>query len=392
MKRAVEELAIFGGTPLFDSIKPVGHLAVPPLDAYLERLRPIFHEHRLSGNGPVVAELERRLAEYHGVSHCIAVANACVGLVMVLRQLVGGKRGNAIVPAFSYSGIPHIVQWAGQMPKFCDVERRRHGLDPVAVDRAIDEDTTVILAVANVHGTCEIDALQEIASRRKVPIVFDSVSALGASFGGKMLGSFGRAEVFSLHATKMLNGFEGGYITTNDDALAQVLRDQRNSGVVNARLNEMHAALALLCVDQLDDVIGRNEARYRAYERELASVEGLELLRYVDEAREHYTYQMAFVAVTDRWPLTREDTVKVLRAERAFAMPYYSPALHHSSHCPIGVAVPELPVAEELARLFMYLPGGEHTTIDDVASCGELLRFVHEHGDEIRRRLSENAA
>lgn len=387
MKGAIEELAVFGGPALFDHIKPVGQLAAPPVEEYLVALKPLFERRRLSGNGTAVAELERRLAEYHGVRHCLAVSNACVGLVMVLRRLLGPRRGSVIVPAFSYSGIPHIVQWAAQMPKFCDVERLRHGLDPVAVDDAIDENTTAILAVANVNGTCEIEALEEVARRRRVPIVFDSVSALGATFKGRMLGGFGSAEVFSLHATKLLNGFEGGYITTDDDDLAGDLRCERDSGIINARLNEVHATLALLCLDAMDGVIARNEARYRAYERHLRDLRGVALLPYINEREERYSYQMSFVAIDERWPLSREETVRVLRAERAFAMPYYSPPLHLSSHCPPGMSVPALPVAEDLAKRFMYLPGGEHTSIDDVESVSDLLHFISDRGDEIGSRL-----
>lgn len=384
MKESVEDLAVFGGPAQFSSIKPVGQLAVPELETYLESLQPSFEHGRLS-SGVAVRQLESRLASFHNVEHCIAVANACIGLVMVLRSLAGAKSGSVVIPAFSYSGIPHVTQWASQTPRFCDVEELRHGLDPQAVFEAIDGETTAILAVCNVHGSCEIDGLCAVAGELGVPILFDSVSALGATYGGKTLGSFGRAEVFSLHATKMLNGFEGGYITTNDGDLAHELLAFRARA--RATLNEMHAVLAMASLEKLPDVMKRNETRYRAYEAGLERLTGLELLPYINERSERYTYQMALADVTERWPLTREETVRVLRAERAFAMSYYSPPLHRSSHCPPNVSVPHMPVSESLARRFMYLPVGEHTTVADAQSIVSLLGFVSEHGEEIAHRL-----
>jgi dTDP-4-amino-4,6-dideoxyglucose len=390
-KASLDDLAVFGGVPLFSEIKPVGQLASPEPDRFLEEVRAIFDRRELTGNGPVVKTLEARLAALHGTAYCITVANACLGLVMMLRLVTRGRTGNVIVPAFSYSGIPHVVQWAGHMPKFCDVEELRHGLDPRSVRAAIDEKTVAILAVCNVNSACEISSLASIAKEKQLPIIFDSVSALGATYGGRMLGSFGDAEVFSLHATKMLNGFEGGYVTTNDGKLAEELIALRDGPRVNASLNEIHAALALLSLDMLDEIVERNRKRYEAYASVCARIAGLDLVPYVHAERERYTYQMAFAHVHEPWPLTREATIRVLRAENAFAMPYYSPPLHRSSHCPPGMIVPPMPVSESLAQRFMYLPVGEHTTIADVEALGELLEWISGRGDELRVRLRDSA-
>ena len=387
MKRSIDDLAVFGGAPLFESVKPFGQLSVPDVDAYLYSMRDIFKRRELTGNGPMVRALEERLRKFHNVTDCIAVVNACVALVMLMRIFAGGRRGNVVVPAFSYRGIPHVVQWAGQVSRFCDVERIRHGLDPNAVAAAIDDETTAILAVCTVYGISDIDALSAIAIERNVPLLIDSVSAMGATYGGRILGSFGEAEVFSLHATKMLAGFEGGYITTNDESLARTLREQRDSGSVNATLNEMHAAMALLSLDGLDAAIAENMLRYRAYEHVCKSSPGLELVGYVNEASERYTYQMALLGVCEPWPLTRQEMVTLLRAERAMVMPYYDTPLHRLAPSKTGMVVGEMPVAEEFARRFMYLPGGAHTSIGDVTRIGDLFDVLRKNGAEISDRL-----
>ena len=360
---------------------------MPPVDTYLALLRRAFDARCFSGNGPLVLELERRLAEYHGVRHCVAVANAGLDLVMLMRMFAGGRAGEVVMPAFGYNGLPHFAQWAGQMPRFCDVDAQTHGLDPRAVAQALSSQTTSILAVCNFHDAGAVEELCAVARAAGVPILFDSVNALGGTHRGRMLGSFGRAEVFSLHATKLLNGFEGGYITTDDAALANELRAQRD----HARLNEVHAAMAIASLDDLDAVIQRNKARFDAYAEICTRLRGFELLRYRQEAGARHAFPLVVAAVSQEWPLTRDETVQVLRAEGAAIGAYYSPPLHRSAHAPPGLPVRTMPVSEALARRFVQLPAGELTSLDDIERIGGRLAFIQRHGAAIASRIRTGA-
>ena len=399
----VDDLAVFGGTPLFASPRPIGQLDVPPLDDFLASVRRILDDGRLSGNGRVVEALERDVAAFHDVRHCIAVANAGLALIMLAQVFAGDRHGEVIMPAFSYRGLPHFAQWAGQMPRFCDVEAGTHALDPRAVAAAIGPQTTSILGVCNFNAPGDLDGLCEVAERFGVPIVFDSVYAVGSTYRSIPLGGFGRAEVYSFHATKLLNGFEGGYVTTNDDDLAAVLRWQRdgarptarphalaaNARVLgaNARLNEIHAALARLALAEFDAIVDGNRRRLAAYREIVATIPGLELLPYPGEPEERRNYELVVADVGEPWPLTRDQTVVLLRAEGAAITAYYSPPLHRSVHAPPGIPIPDLPVSEALAERFIQLPVGALTSLEDIARLGELLAFVTGHGAEIRARL-----
>lgn len=394
-KHSVTDLALFGGPPLFSTPRPIGQLDAPPLEEYLALARRILVERRFTNDGPLVQELEVRLAAYHGVGHCIALANAGVGLMMLMQIFPAGRRGEIVMPAFSYRGLPHFAQWADQMPRFADVDPDTHTLSPATVEAVLGENTTAILGVCNFNHPGDIDGLCDLARRRGLPIFFDSVAGQGATHQGRMLGGFGRAEVFSLHATKLLNGFEGGYVTTDDGELAQVLRCQRNFGFgldggpvagLNAKLNEFHAAMALLCLDRIDETIAANRVRYQAYQRVCAGIPGLRLVDYA--AGERSNYHMVVAELTEGWPLDRDRTVALMRAEGAVVGLYYSPPLHLSSHCPKGYAVAPLPVSESLARRVLQLPAGAMTSLDDVASIGALLRFVSQEGAAIVRRLA----
>jgi dTDP-4-amino-4,6-dideoxygalactose transaminase len=403
MKKFLEDIALFGGARLFTSHKPIGQLDCPPVETYLALLRKAFDARWLSNGGALSRELEIRLAKYHNVAHCVAVANAACGLIMLMRSLGRKPGGEVVMPAFSYRGLPHFARWAGHMPRFCEVNAATHTLEPESVARAIGPDTALILAVGNFNSVGDVEGLCSVAADADVPIIFDSVYAMASTYRGTPVGRFGAAEVFSLHATKLLNGFEGGYVTTNDDRVADLMRWQRNFALpglrpeaakgslpilgINAKLNELHAGMALASLDRIEQIIAGDRARFEAYQEEFRGLRGLTLVPYPDASVEKSNYQMAVAEVGPQWPLTRDQTVQLLRAEGAQISGYYSPALHQSEHCPAGLKVEPLPVTESLATRFFQLPVGELVSIADIHSLGDLLCFVAEHGEGIRERM-----
>lgn len=403
-KTIVEDLALLGGRKLFKQARPVGQLDAPPVEEYLALLKTSFDASWLSNDGPLVNQLEEKLCVYHKVQNVVAVANAALGLTMLTNIFSDGRKGEVIMPAFSYRGLPHFVQWAGQLPHFCDVDSVTHGLDPKAVEKSINKQTTSILAVCNFNSPGHLEELCEISDKHEIPLFLDSVYGLGCTNRGELLGGFAKAEVYSAHATKLLNGFEGGYITTNNDELADVLRWQRNftlpglrpEGIsdygqvlgVNAKLNELHAAMALLSLERLDDVIARNQQRYEAYRDILNAIPGLSILPCLDSETEKHNYQLVVAEVAEGWPFTRDETVKLLRSEGMAIGPYYSPSLHQSEHAPAGMPVPYLPVSEELSRRFFQLPVGELVSIDDIHRIGRFLVFINHNRERIMGRLN----
>ena len=148
----------------------------------------------------------------------IAVCNATVGLEIAIRALP--MTGEVIVPAITFIATAHALQWQQITPVFCDIDPATHMLDPAEVETLITARTSGILGVHVWGRPCDVDALQDIADRHGLHLMFDAAHAFGCSHRGRMIGGFGRAEVFSFHATKFFNSFEGGAIATNDDELA----------------------------------------------------------------------------------------------------------------------------------------------------------------------------
>lgn len=395
-KQRIEDVAALGGAPLFSVIRPIGQLALPDQEKFFELAREIFARRRLTNNGPVVQELERELAKLHDVSECIAYANATIALIALIKIIGGSERGEVLLPAFTYAGLPHIVQWAGHIPRFCDIEEDTHALSPALVAAAIGSATRVILGVHQVNSPCYIDELTALGKKHNIPLIFDSVHGVGCTHRGKAIGGFGLAEVFSLHATKMLNGFEGGYITTNDARLAEALRRMRNFGIVhegriaelglNGKLNEIHSAAALASIDGLDAVIERNLERYKAYRTAFASFTGLKILPYPENG-EKWNYEFALLDVDERWPLSRNATVSLLRAENILVRAYYSPPLHQS---PNRLSAPpvSLPTTEKLSGRFIQMAVGDKLSVADIQAIANFMRFLWDNASAIKARLA----
>lgn len=390
-KRQVTDLALFGGRPLFDRIRPIGQLANPDPQRFFNLMKGAFERRRLSNNGPLVQELEARLAEFHAVAHCIAYANAGLALIVLIESIACGRKGSVIIPTFTYSGLPHIVRWAGQTPVFCDIDPDTHTLTAASVGAALREDTLMVLGVHQANSPCPIDPLQSLCTSRDLPLLFDSVHGLGATYRGKPIGGFGLAEVFSLHATKLLNGFEGGYVTTDNDELAALLRRKRNFGYtgecsidtlgLNAKLNEIHSASALAALDALPAIIDRNHARLDAYRRAFEGIPGLSWVAYPDQNTTNAEFPLLRIAAD--WLVPRDALVAILRAEGALARPYYAPPLHlqHDQRHP------PLPVAETLSRCIIQMPAGERVDARDIERLAALFRFIASNAEAVRTAL-----
>src|SRR5207237_5707535 len=154
----------------------------------------------LTNSGHYVQECEKRLGEFLGMKHVIAMCNATVAIEIATRAL--GMKDEVVVPSFTFIATAHALQWQEITPVFCDIDPRTHTLDPKQVERMITPRTTGIIAVHLWGRACDVDALEEIARSRGLTLMFDAAHAFGCTYRGRKIGSFGRAEVFSFHATK----------------------------------------------------------------------------------------------------------------------------------------------------------------------------------------------
>ena len=212
------DFAVFSGKPAFARPLHVGRPNLGEREDLLRRLNDILDRRWLTNAGRYVREFETAVAEMVGVRHCIAMCNATVGLEILIRA--AGLSGEVIVPSFTFVATAHALQWQEITPVFADIDPRTHTLDPARVEEMITPRTTGIIGVHVWGRPCDIEGLQEVAERHHLKLLFDAAHAFGCGHRGKVIGSFGAAEVFSFHGTKFVNSGEGGAVVTDDDELA----------------------------------------------------------------------------------------------------------------------------------------------------------------------------
>ena len=268
---------------LFEPPLHVGQLNRPPFPEFRSMVEDVFARGVFTDRGPLEQTLDRALAEYFEVHNAISVVNGTAALMLLLRAL--DVQGEVITTAFTFPATLQALTWAGLVPVFCDVDPRTHVLSAVAVEAKIGPATAAIIGVHIWGRGCDPVALEDLARRRGLKLVFDAAHATGCTFEGRRIGGFGDAEIFSFHATKILNGAQGGCITTDDDDLATRLRKMRDFGEegssasgllrLNAGLSEAQAAMALLGLRHLPDWTEENRRRYELYRAELAGIPGV---------------------------------------------------------------------------------------------------------------------
>ncbi len=401
MKQRVDELAVFGGPPLFDAPLHVGQPNLGDRAALLERLQGALDRRWLTNRGPLVREFEQRVESLTGVEHCVAMCNGTLALEIAIRA--AGLSGEVIVPSFTFVATAHALQWQEITPVFCDVDPVTHTMDPSGIEELITERTTGIIGVHTWGRPCDIEALQGIATRHDLALLFDAAHAFGCSYRGKMIGGFGNAEVFSFHATKFVNCIEGGAVVTNDTALANRIRLMKNFGFVdldtvshlgtNGKMNEFSAAMGLTTLDSMEAIVEHNRLIYEAYREATRGIPGLVLIDYDRSESQNFQY-IVFEVDTAAAGLCRDTLIAALVAENVRARRYFYPGVHrmepYVSYFPEnGVLLPE---TEALGDRVMVLPTGEAMTAGNVSRIAGLLRLVLGNAAAIRSRLDPRLA
>lgn len=389
-KQRLDDLAIFGGPPAFADHErlTVGVPNIGDKSLLLERINTALDRRWLSNNGALVQDFERRVAEISGVRHCVAMCNATLALQVAIRAM--GLTGEVIVPSFTFSATAHAVAWLGLTPVFCDVDPATHLLDPAHAESLITPRTSGIMGV-HVWGQPCPARLTEIARRHGLALLFDGAHAFGCLENGRPFAGRGDATVFSFHATKVVNAFEGGALVTDDAGLARRVRAIQNFGLTaadevswvgtNAKMSEAAAAMGLTSLDAMPEILTHNRDVYRAYLAGLAQVRGIRPLDY-DHAMNNCQYVV--IEVDEDIAGIGPDLLRVvLREEGVTCRRYFSPACHAMT--PYRGST-RLPNTEAVTRRVLQLPTGLVVTRAAVARVCELIDFATAQGHDIARR------
>lgn len=353
----------------------VGQPNLGDLNVFYKLVAEIMERRWLTNNGEVVQEFEKRLCDYLGVKHCIPVCNGTVGLQIVYQGLE--LQGDVITTPYTFVATPHSLCWEHLQPVFVDIDPATHNLDPKAVEAAITPETSAILGVHVWGRPCAPEALQEIADHHGIPLIFDAAHAFGCAHNGRMIGNFGNCEVFSFHATKFFNTFEGGAIATNDDELASRIRLLKNFGFsgmdnviflgTNGKLSEVHAAMGLACFEVIDELLSNNRRNYLQYREHLTKLSGVRFLDYDDVEKCNYQY-VAIEIDKRKFPVDRDTLLSHLHDSGIIARRYFYPGCHRME--PYATQYPDLrntlQITNDLCSKVLILPAGASLEPEDI--------------------------
>jgi dTDP-4-amino-4,6-dideoxygalactose transaminase len=398
LKRTIEELAVFGGAPLFSEPIHVGRPNIGNRQSLFERLNGALDARWLSNGGPLVQEFEKKVAADVGVRHCVATSSATRGIEILARAL--NITGKVIVPSFTFVATVNALRWVGLEPVFCDVDPITHNLAPAQVEELLDGSIGAIMGVHLWGRACDVEALTALARRAGCPLIFDAAHAFGCRYKGRPVGEFGNAEVFSFHATKCVNSFEGGAIVTNDDKIASEARLLQNFGFadfdyvtragINGRMSEASAAMGLTSLESMEEFIAINRRNYDAYREAVSGIPGLTLVEFGDDFSSNYHY--VIVEVDRRKSEIARDLIhRILWAENILARRYFYPGCHRMIPYKDAMGGRQLPVTDYLAGSLLSFPSGGELRPAAIVEVCQVLKFIVANAADIAVRTRSPA-
>lgn len=389
--------AVLGGEPLFSERLPIVQPTLPDYEDVAPQVREIFRTGMLT-KGKYLRQFEERLAEYLGVKHAVCVSSCTLGLALTYQGL--GLKGEVIVPSFTFMATVHPLVWLNVTPVFVDIDPYTWNIDPARVEEAITPRTTGIVAVHNFGNPADVEALEEIARRHHLRLVFDAAHGFGTLYQGQPIGRYGNAEVFSLSPTKLLVAGEGGVVATNDDALAEHIRVGREYGNdgrygsdfpgLNARMPEFNAILGLKSLEILEENAERRNQLVRRFRERLECLPGITFQTIRPGNRCSYK-DLSILIEESKFGLTRDQLARALEAENIDTRKYHYPPVHtHGAYRHLRQRYEgRLPVTEWVALRTLSLPIYSHMSEAVTDTICHAIERIRTHADLVDKRLRE---
>ena len=345
--------------------------------------------------GRFLAAFENAIAQHLGVKHVVAVSSCTTGLMLTYQAL--GLSGDVIVPSFTFMATVSAMVWNGLHPVFSDVNPATTNLDVSAIEDVMTPNTSAIVAVHNFGNPADIDALQAVAARYGLKLVFDAAHGFGALYQGLPVGKQGDAQIFSLSPTKLLITGEGGIVATNDDALAEKIRVGReygNSGSydsafagLNARMPEFNALLGLHSLDKLENAALRRNEIASLYQEILGSIPGVAFQEVHAGNRSSYK-DFSITIDANGFGLTRDELALALTAENVDTRKYYEPPVHRQAAYHHLYNGRPLPNTEWLASNSLSFPIWSHMEPETAMGICEAVQRINKNALAVRKQLA----
>ena len=347
---------------------------LPPLSDFIPYLEKIWESKILTNGGSMHNQLEAELCEYLGVNHISLFSNGTIALITALQAL--RITGEVITTPYSFVATAHSLLWNGIKPVFVDIDPVTLNLDPAKIEAAITPQTTAIMPV-HCYGTpCDTEAIQIIADRYNIKVIYDAAHAFGVSNDSGSVLRHGDLSVLSFHATKVFNTFEGGAIISPDIKTKRRIDNLKNFGFVdeltvvapgiNGKMSEINSAMGLLQLKNVDNAIKRRGEIDALYRSRFSECKGITCVPRLSGIRDNYSYFP--ILVEQNYPLSRDDLYEKLKSRGIYSRRYFYPLI---SDFPMYRGFPSatpsnLSVASSVASKVLCLPIFPALTDEDV--------------------------
>lgn len=348
---------------------------LPNLDEFHELLKQIWDKKWITNNGDFHQQLEKALAEYLKVPYISLFTNGTLPLLTALQAL--RITGEVITTPYSFVATTHSIWWNGCRPVFVDIEENTCGIDPDKIEAAITPKTTAIMPVHCYGKPVNMDAIQAIADKYGLKVIYDAAHAFGVEINGESVLTRGDLSTLSFHATKVYNTLEGGALIMHDEKTKKRIDYLKNFGFagetevvapgINSKVDEVRSAYGLLNLKQVDAAI---EARHQVaikYRNALRDIPGIRFFDDMPGVRHNYSYFPIFINAKE-YGKTRDQLYFEMRDKGILGRRYFYPLIStFSTYRGLSSAAPEnLPVATKIANEVICLPMHHALSEEDV--------------------------
>lgn len=348
---------------------------LPPLEEYISYLKKIWESQWLTNMGPMATELEKKLKVHLGVKHLSFVTNGTIALQMAIKALE--LKGEIITTPFSFVATTSSIAWEGCTPVFVDIDEKSLNINPNSIEATITAKTSAILATHVYGNPCDVDAIEKIAKKHNLKVIYDGAHAFGVEVNGKSIFEYGDISICSLHATKLYHSTEGGLIICNDEELDQKLKYIRNFGIsghdsfaelgINGKNSELHAAMGLLNLNYIETIHQQRKELSECYDENLAGFGSKP--QWHPEATKNYAY----------YPLLTDSEELLLRIKQKLEengiqiRRYFYPSL--------ATALPyleskEMEVTDNVSKRVLCLPFYFDLKLEEVERISKIIKTI----------------
>lgn len=356
--------------------------SMPTFEEYCEEIKELWDTHWLTNMGVKHQHLQAELEDYLGVEHVTLYTNGHLALENAIAALNLPVGGEVITTPFTFASTTHAIVRNGLVPVFCDVNDRDYTIDVNKIEELITDRTVAIVPVHVYGNLCDVEAIDRIAKRYGLKVIYDAAHAFGVKYQGVSSACFGDLSMFSFHATKVFNTIEGGCVCFSDDKLVQLLNDMKNFGIHgpeevayiggNAKMNEFQAAMGICNLRHLEEEIAKRKVVVERYRECLSGVEGIRLCSVQKDVESNYAY---FPVVFDGYKYTRNEVFEKLAEVGIGARKYFYP-LTNSFECYRNyptAGTEKTPVAQHMALRVLTLPLYADLSLEDVDRICDMI-------------------